>query len=360
MTTDRAAAQPAPAAGGRTRVVVTGATGNLGSALLRAVAASAPHWDVVGLARRLPDRSAAPYDRAEWVALDLGDPGVGQRLTEVLAGADAVVHFAWALQPSRDPAPMTRTNLDGSRHLFDAVQAAGVPHLVHTSSVGAYSPMRGAAHKPRMREDWPTGGIRTSLYSRQKVAVERMLDDLERAADAPVVTRLRPGLVLQGEAASSLSRYFLGALAPVAALAPRLPVLPLPGGLLGSALHSDDLADAVLRVVERRAGGAFNLAAEPPLDSATVARALGARRVPVPFSLARAVTGATWWLRIQPTDVGWLDIARSCPLMDTTRAREVLDWQPRRSPVEALEEVGAGLRSGAGAPTPVLAARGRE
>ena len=345
----------------RKRVVITGATGNVGTALLRAVAASAPHWQVTGLARRLPDRTVAPYDTADWVGLDLGDPGVGTRLRRVLEGADAVVHLAWALQPSRDPALMTRTNLDGSQHLIDAARAAGVGHFVHTSSLGAYSPMHGSSHKPRMREDWPTGGIKSSLYSRQKVAVERMLDLLEGEPDAPLVTRLRPGLVLQGAAATAFSRYFLGALAPAAALAPRLPLLPVPNGMLGSAVHADDLADALVRIVEQRAGGAFNIAAEPPLDAATVAHALGARRLPVPFALTRAVTSATWWLRIQPTDAGWLDIARSCPLLDTTRAREVLGWEPRRSPVDALAEVGDGLASGAGVDaSPVLAGRGND
>jgi nucleoside-diphosphate-sugar epimerase len=336
------------------RLVVTGLSGNVGTAFLRLVARSRPEWVVTGIVRRRPDVSAPPYDAAAWVELDLGAPEAPATLTRTFSGADAVVHLAWALQPSHRPERMTRTNVVGSRHVIDAARAAGVPHLVHASSLGAYSPMIGGTRKPPMREEWPTGGIRSSLYSRQKVAVERMLDALETETDTPVVTRVRPGLVLQAAAASALARYFLGALAPAARVAPRLPVVPLPPNFYGSAVHADDLAEALQRIVEQVPAGAFNIAADPPLDSAAVARALGARMLPVPFVLARGVTDLTWRLRVQPTDVGWLDIARASPVLDSTRARTELGWSPRRDPEAALREVVAGLRDAAGAASPVL------
>ena len=66
--------------------------------------------------------------------------------------------------------------MDGSRRVFSAAAAAGVPALVYASSVGAYSP----GPKDRaVDESWPTGGIKTSFYSRHKAEVEQLLDVFE-------------------------------------------------------------------------------------------------------------------------------------------------------------------------------------
>src|SRR5919204_144583 len=68
----------------------------------------------------------------------------------------------------------------------------------------------------------------------------------------------------------------------------------------------------------------------------------------------RAAAWATWKLRLQPTPPGWLDMALAVPLMDTTRARTELGWEPTHSAGDALLELLDGLRQGAGLPTPPL------
>ena len=80
------------------------------------------------------------------------------------------------------------------------------PHLVHMSSVGAYSPKRDDAP---VDETWPTDGVPTSTYSRHKAAAERLLDELEVDAPDVTVTRLRPGIIGQRGAGSALLRYGL-------------------------------------------------------------------------------------------------------------------------------------------------------
>jgi hypothetical protein len=57
----------------------------------------------------------------------------------------------------------------------------------------------------------------------------------------------------------------------------------------------------------------------------------------------RAAAAATWWLRLQQLDPGWVDLARNAPPLDTSRARRELDWAPRHSAREVLEEVVDGL-----------------
>ncbi len=271
-----------------------------------------------------------------------------------MRGADAVVHLAWLLQPNHDERELYRVNVTGTRNVLAAAAAAGVAHLVYSSSIGAYS--QGPKSR-RVDETWPTGGIHTSHYSRHKAIVERMLDRFGDEHPGIVVSRLRPGIVLQRDAGRELSHLFLGPFVPIALLKVIRPaILPLPSRLISQAVHADDVADAFWLVLERRAAGAFNIAAEPVLDPAAVARAIGARRsIRVPLVLVRLLALVTWRLRLQRTDPGWLDIAIYTPLMSTERARTELGWAPARTSTDALAEVVDGLaeRSGVRASPPL-------
>jgi nucleoside-diphosphate-sugar epimerase len=93
------------------KVVVTGASGNVGTGLLRALAGATPAHEVVGVCRRPPPPDP-PYDMARWHAVDLSAPGAAAALAEPFAGADAVVHLAWAIQPARDVADALARVLD--------------------------------------------------------------------------------------------------------------------------------------------------------------------------------------------------------------------------------------------------------
>jgi UDP-glucose 4-epimerase len=338
------------------RIVVTGATGNAGTALLRRLQNQAEVTSVVGLARRPPDTTAPPYDQVEWVHLDVGDPRSMPVMVDAFTGADAVVHLAWRIQPSHDEQAMRRTNVDGSRQVAAATITAGVGQLVVASSVGAYSP--GPKDTP-VPEDYPTGGIPGSAYSRHKSAVERGLDAIEVEHPELIVTRVRPGLVFQGAAGSEIARYFLGPLLPVSVIGRvRPPVLPLPSRFVFQAVHADDLARAYWLLVQGRHRGAFNVAADPVLTPDDLARAIGARRsVRVPVAVLRALAWATWQAHLQPTDPGWIDLAADSPVMSTARIRE-LGWVPGTTSRQALDELVGGMSASAGTASPPMRARG--
>lgn len=331
------------------RIVIVGATGNVGTGLLRRLQESEQEHELVGIARRRPNAGTAPYAGVQWHEADVSDPRSRGRLARLFAGADAVVHLAWLLQPNRRERVMRATNVDGHRHAIAAAVDAGVPHLVVVTSVASYSPGPKAT---RVDERWPTGGVHTSHYSRHKAATERMLDALERKHPQVRLTRVRPGFVFQRDAASELARLFIGRHRPSRWLGRiRLPVLPVPRRAVGQAVHADDLGDAITRIVEQRAGGAFNIAAEPVLDPEALRRVLGARFVvPVPFEVARGAVWASWALGIHATDPGWLDLAVTVPVMSTERARTELGWKPRHRSTEALREVLDGIGEGAHVP----------
>jgi UDP-glucose 4-epimerase len=333
------------------RIAVTGASGNVGSALLRRLVGAGEH-DVVGVARRLPTEGH-PFQDVQWVAADLTDPAGGAALHQAFVGADAVVHLAWGFQPSHDLRYLEELGVGGTRRVLEAVDSAGVPHLVHMSSVGAYSPKH---DDTPVDESWPTGGVPSSPYSRHKSAAERLLDAHERTRPGTIVSRLRPGIIGQRSAGSGLLRYALPAVLP-AAVVGLVPVLPLDRRLTIPMVHADDVADAIARVLESRAPGAFNLSAGPPITTALIAEALGARSVHVPAPAVRAAMSLAWHARLQQVDPGWLDLGFAVPLLDTARAEAELGWSPTSDARSVLAETVDGMRTAASDSSPVLRPR---
>ncbi|WP_033438259.1 NAD-dependent epimerase/dehydratase family protein [Saccharothrix sp. NRRL B-16314] len=319
------------------RIVVTGATGNLGTALLRRLR-DEPDVVVHGISRRPPENEP-PYD-VEWTPVDLAREGAEELLVEVFRRADAVVHLAWLIQPSHDERALFRTNVAGSDRVFTAAVKAGVPHLVHMSSVGAYSP---AAKDHTVDESWPTDGVSTSYYSRHKAAVEHLLDRVERDQPGLVVTRVRPGLVLQPDAAAEIKRYFLGPLVPHGLFKLKLPVLPLPRAMVLQFVHADDVADALVKILATKAEGAFNLVADPVVTPQVLAEVMGGRHVPIPPTALRTAARVSWRLRLQPTSHGWVDLALTAPLLDATKAATRLGWSPRHNARDTLKQLLDGL-----------------
>lgn len=289
------------------RVVVVGASGDVGTALLRRLAGDETINSVVAVARRTPPpRPAPPYEVAEWVSCDIGAQGPTRRvvetLTRVFAGADAVVHLAWAVQPSHDRDRLHRTNVADTRRVVAAVGAAGIP---------------------------------SSSYSTDKVRVERELDDAERRHPHLVVARVRPALVFQHDAGREITRYFLGPWMPGAVFAGRLPVLPWPRGLRLQAVHADDLADAYREVVVRRLTGAVNIAGPGTIHAQDVADLLSLgrwREVPVPAVRARSRQAGA------PTS------CRSAPGGSTWRCRPRCSTPPGRTGTSTCAPGAAGRR----------------
>ena len=327
------------------RVAVIGATGNIGTSVLAVLTADPQVSAIVAVARR-PAESADP--KIEWHARDV----TTDELDRVMDGTDAVICLPWLIQPSRDLRTLRATNVDGSRRVFEAAGRVGVPALLYSSSVGAYSP---GPKEQAVDESWPTGGIESSFYSRHKAEVERVLDRFEADHEQTRVVRMRPALVFKRAAASEIRRLFAGPFLPSPLIRRSLiPAVPKSQRLRFQAVHSLDVGEAFRLALHKTVRGAFNLAADPVLDGDELGRVLGARPVPVHPGLLRAATDLTWRLRLQPTPPGWVDMALGVPIMSTERARAELGWSPRHSSHEALLELLAGLRDDAGADTPRL------
>lgn len=338
------------------RVVVTGATGNVGTAVVRALRDDPAVDAVVGIARRLPGEGAPGADNADdvtYVGADVRDDDLVAHLT----GADAIVHLAWLFQPSHRPVETWRANVLGTERVLRAAVTADVPAIVHASSIGAYA---AAPEDGRpVDESWPTHSLPTAAYGREKAYAERLLDVLEREQPHRRVVRLRPAFIFQRAAATEQRRLFAGPFVPNALAGwARPPIIPIPADLRFQTVHADDVADAYRRAVVSDVRGAFNVAAEPVIDADVLGEVLDARVVEAPRRLVRAAVAAAWHLHVVPAEPALFDLFLQLPVMDCGRARRELGWEPRHSARDALRAFLQGMATGTGGPTEPLAPDG--
>lgn len=334
------------------RVAIVGASGNVGTAVLRELARTPEVTSVLGIARRLPDTSVEPYNSCEWAAVDIAAASTAaqaiRQLVAAFSGVDVVIHLAWLIQPNSKRELLRRVNVEGTARVAQAAAEAGVRHLVVASSVAAYS--ADDAVEPR-DESWPTDGIKTSHYSVDKAAQERVLDEFQTIHPEVMVTRMRTALVFQADAGVEIQRYFLGSWVPVQALGfGRLPALPLPAGLRGvQAVHGEDAARAYAAAVLKGLPGAFNICADDILRPDDLAEIVDhGRRVDVPADALRSILATAHRLGLITADEGWLDMAMTVPMMSNLKAKNELDWQPHYSAADAVRSVLEGMIEGRG------------
>ena len=144
------------------RILVTGAAGFLGSALLRALASRAPDDEIVAL-DLAPSPDARVAARVTWLSGALDDRDTIERAR--LQDVDVVYHLASlpGALAERQPALGRRVNLDATLDLFDRLAGSGRrPRVVYASSVAVYGEMDGQpiwANSPQRGRQALTGRI---------------------------------------------------------------------------------------------------------------------------------------------------------------------------------------------------------
>ena len=319
----------------RLTVAVTGPTGELGRAYLRALERRRDVARVLGMARRPFDPASLGLRKTEYRQGDVLDRAALDALAEE---ADVLVHLAFIILGGHDET--RRVNLIGSRNAFAAAVAAPrVKRLVYTSSVAAYG-----FHEDNpqpLTEDVPVRGTERFYYSAQKAELEGALEDETAGADLEVYV-LRPCIVA-GPDALMLIRELPQVHAPDIVRRVLPPVLPDPGVPL-QLVHHDDVASALVAAT-RGAGtpGAYNLAGDGTITLGDFARELGWRSVPVPSQLVTAAAvGAS--LPLVPSQAQWVNAGRVPVVMDTAKARRELRWRPGYDTREVLRLTVAAAR----------------
>ncbi|HET6448548.1 MAG TPA: NAD-dependent epimerase/dehydratase family protein [Conexibacter sp.] len=329
-------------------VAVTGPTGDIGRAFVRALERSREVRAIRTLARRELDPAAEGWRKTTYLRGDVLDRAA---VDELVAGADAVVHLAYAIMgASGDDGH--RVNVDGSRNVFSATVAAGVPRLVYTSSVAAYGFHPG--NPPLLTEDVPPRGTHAHAYSAGKAEVEKLLGDVTRGS-ATAVYVFRPCIVAGPDALmmiQSIPYVQLGERMPEAVrwlldAAPVLkPVIP-DNGVSFQLVHHDDVASALrAAVLGRGRPGIYNLAGPGTLTMRDLAEDLGWYAIPVPELAVDAAAELAARLPFVPEKTQWINALRVPVVMDTTKAERELRWRPRYGARETLRATIAEARAG--------------
>jgi nucleoside-diphosphate-sugar epimerase len=359
-------------------VVVTGAAGVLGRRVLERLGEQREPQRVIGIDRCVPaDASVFGGSAVMWRQLDLAlAPPTGTSvgsdpLTELVTGAQALIHLAWTTGDERSRLrPPDDANLAVLRRLLDAADAAPPAALVHLSSATVYGAW--PDNPVPLTEDHPMRPNPELAYAVEKAEAERLVQ--EWAEDHPQVhvAILRPSVVVGG-AERPLYRALGGTRMPGSDEAVR-PV---------QFLHVDDLAAAALVACDRGLRGVYNVAPDAGTGEGT-ARALsgGVARLALPARVARRVAGWAWTVarRGVPPEAaaynrypwvvaadrlkaaGWAPRYTSEEALVMADERSHWDDLPpgRRQEFTLLVAIGAGLAAAGGVLGAVLAVRRRQ
>jgi UDP-glucose 4-epimerase len=311
-------------------VAVTGPTGDIGRALLRELDADPAIDRVLGMARREFDPGSMGLSKTEYRQGDVLDRDAVEALVREV---DVLVHLAFIILGGRDE---TRAvNLEGSRNVFEA--ARGVRRLVYTSSVAAYG--FHADNPQPLTEDVPTRGTDAHYYSAQKAELEETLRDALEGADVETYV-FRPCIVAGGDALALVKAFpKLLRKVPLAK-----PVLPDPGTPF-QLVHTEDVATALAAAV--RGDGppsVYNLAGDGTISVGDLARAFGWLSIPMPKVGVSLTAGAVDLLPFMPPSASWINAMRVPVVMDTSRARTQLHWEPMYDTRAVLEDTVSSAR----------------
>jgi nucleoside-diphosphate-sugar epimerase len=320
-------------------VAVTGPTGTFGAGLIPLLQNDGRVARIIGIARRPFDPAERGWTKMEYRQGDVRDP---ETLQDAFRDADVVVHLAFLITGNASRSTARAINVEGTLNTFRAAAAAGVRRFVYASSVAAYG-----FHDDNpelIREDWPVRPAATLFYAQEKAELEHLLEAEAARSGGLALYLLRPPVVV-GPNVVGAKAVLPGPLAPLGRrLFGRPRRLPIPVPMLVpeypmQLIHEEDVGRALqLCIVAAGPPGAYNIAGDGVLTAGDVAREFGALPVRLPAGPAQAAARAFSRLPFLPPAAEWVEAASRPAIMDTTKAREELGWEPRYTGLEALRD----------------------
>ncbi|PKL35221.1 MAG: hypothetical protein CVV44_22865 [Spirochaetae bacterium HGW-Spirochaetae-1] len=261
------------------RVFITGVSGYIGMKLAEELVRRDKVDEIVGIDVNRPPRDIPKlifYER------DVRHP-----VDDILGkhGIDTIIHAAFILSPTHDKRNMEDININGTRNILASAAAAGVHHILYTSSATAYG-FYGDNPVPLTEEDGLRGND-SITYSKTKRIIEEIFRDFLARNPHITATILRPSFVVGPGFDNPLARH----------LRKKLVFLPRKTTPL-QFVHEDDLMEIIIMMLEKGKGGIFNVGARGAMSVYDMARRLGNIPVPLPAPLLYPFNALAWALRL--------------------------------------------------------------
>ena len=311
---------------GAPRVLVTGASGYLGSQLVAALAADAACRPAVLVALDVRERAAQQrLPGVIYATADIRAPGLDALLKR--HAIDTVVHLASIVTPGRhsDRAFEYSVDVRGTENLLKACVAAAVRRIVVSSSGAAYG--YHADNPAWIGEEAPLRGNREFAYSWHKRLVEEMLAEYRERAPQLAQVVFRIGTILGESVRNQITDLFDK---------PRL--IAIRGSDSPFVFVWDqDVVACMLRAVHADGGGIYNVAGDGAMGIREIAARLGKRCVVLPAGLLRAALALLKALGLTQYGPEQVNFLRYRPVLSNRRLKEEFGFVPRKSTAEVFE-----------------------
>jgi UDP-glucose 4-epimerase len=306
------------------RYLITGGSGYLGTRTIEDLSGR-DETELIVIVDVNPPRRQFP--KTQFVKGDVRDRKQIQSLLEQHE-IDSLLHLAFLLNPIHDEATMYDIDVNGTQRVLHAASDAGTEHVLVTTSGVAYGAFPDNP-KP-IAEDWPVRGVPDFSYARDKTESDRLCQLWAHEHPDRVMTIVRPCIVFGPNVDNYLVRAFVN-----------FPFIPLLDGHDEEfqLVHEDDVASALIALLDGRHAGAFNLAGDGTMSYSRAGEMLGKRTREVSLKTMKRINGTMWRLHIPRTESppGNLDFVRYPWVVSTEKLKSETDWAPKYDTLETFK-----------------------
>ncbi len=304
------------------RYLITGGSGYIGGRLTDVLVEREETEGIVNVDVNPP---AKTHQKVEFVKGDVRDSAQIRKLLEHHE-VDALVHLAFLLNPIRDEAMMYDVDVNGTEAVLRAAAEAGTKQVLVTTSATAYGAF---ADNPKpITEDWPVRGVPDFSYARDKTEADRLCQLWAGNHPDRVMTIVRPCIVLGPNVDNYIVRTWNNS------------PFPLPDGVDEDVqfVHEDDVATALIKLLDEKAPGAYNLAGDGTMKWSETAEIAGLKTREMPMKRAKRLLGTLWKLRFPRAEAppGNIDFIRY-PWVTSNEKLKGIGWTPEHDSRETFE-----------------------
>jgi UDP-glucose 4-epimerase len=306
------------------RYLITGGSGYIGGQLIEELSGRDETELIVNVDVKPPSKQAP---KTEFVKGDVRDFSAMRELLE-RKEINSLVHLAFLLNPIRDENLMYDIDVNGTERVLRAAAQTGVEHVLVTTSAIAYGAW---PDNPRpIAEDHPVRGLPDFSYARDKAESDRICQLWALENPDRVMTIVRPTIVFGPGVDNFIYRTWENS-----------PFLPILDGVDEQTqfVHVDDVAVALKLLLDAKAPGPYNLAADGTMTWKECADLVGLKTREMPYKRAYRMFDWSWRLRLPKTEspAGVLATLRYPWIVSNEKLKATVGWEPKYTSRETFE-----------------------